>query len=406
MAKGFLIVSVYDNSVAKPIGEATVIVTGENYKESFTTDINGKTPIIELEAPLKIYSLIPQSEVKPYSVYSVEVSKSDYQTTIVNGVQILPEETALQSVYLIPNQVRQEEPKVIDLPPHTLWEDVQRNVIRNDYDIETNNFRVYPQVLVPEYVIVHDGAPNDTTAANYYVPFTDYIKNVTSGEIYSTWPRESLKANIYAIISFTLNRIYTEWYKSRGYNFTVTSSPSYDQLYVRNRTTYKNISDIVDEVFNTYIQLPNKDFPFLAQYNDGISVNNPGWLSQWGSKNLADQGYTAPQILKYYYTSNLTLPKAANTVGLPLSFPGYNLAIGSCGEPVQKIQIMLNTISGSYPAIPKISPADGRFGTNTRDSVKMFQEVFELPNTGVVDFATWYKISYIYVAVKQMLKGV
>lgn len=405
MEKGYLIVNVYADNVAQPVSDATVIVTGDNYKEIFTTDINGKTPLIELDAPLKIYSLSPQKEVRPYSVYNLEVSKPGFQTTIVNGVQVLPEETSIQNVYLPSTLLKAAVPKVIDLPPHSLWRYPEENIQNNNSE-KANETRVLPRVLIPEYIIVHDGIPTDTNAANYYVPFTDYIKNVTSGEIYSTWPVESIKANIYAIVSFTLNRIFTEWYKSQGYNFTITSSPKYDQAYVHNRTIFKTISDVVDQIFNYYIKLPGKNFPFLAQYNDGVDVNNPGWLSQWGSKDLADKGYNALQILKYYYVNNLTLEKAEQIEGLPTSFPGYNLAIGSCGEPVQKIQIMINTINGSYPGIPKIIPADGQFKTNTSDSIKTFQQVFELPVTGIVDFATWYKISYIYIAVTKMLQGV
>jgi hypothetical protein len=409
MDKGYLIVTVYESDVSKPISGANVTVRGENYEQSFITDDSGKTPTIELDAPLKIYSLIPQTEVRPYSVYQVEVSKSGYDPVIINGVEILPGETSLQSVYLsLSTTVKFKTFAVnpvstIDLPPHSLWKGSEKNTTNDNTQIDT---RVLPTIVIPEYIIVHDGAPTNTNAANYYVRFTDYIKNVASGEIYSTWPIEAIKANVYAILSFTMNRIFTEWYKSQGYNFTITSSPKYDQTYVHNRTIFKKISDVVDQIFNYHIQLPGRNYPFLAQYNDGIDVNNPGWLSQWGSKSLADRGYTALQILKYYYTNDLILNNANEIEGLPLSFPGYNLTMGSCGEPVQKIQIMINTISGSYPKIPKIIPANGQYLDNTRISIETFQEVFGLPITGIVDFATWYKISYIYIAVSKMLKGI
>lgn len=409
MSKGYLIVNVYVDTIAEPINSATVVVTGDNYERSFTTDIDGKTPTIELDAPLKEYSLTPQKEVRPYSIYSLRVSKPGYETTIVNGVQVLPEETSIQNVYL-PIQTStvatfaSTTDNVINLPPHSLWEEERKSQRNNG--IEGVFMRVLPDVAIPEYIMVHDGIPSNTNAANYYVPFTDYIKNVASGEIYSTWPKEAIRANIYAILSFTMNRIFTEWYKSQGYKFTITSSPKYDQIYVHNRTIFKTISDIVDQIFNYYIQLPGKNFPFLAQYNDGIETNNQGWLSQWGSKYLADQGYTALQILKHYYVSGLTLERAEQIEGLPLSFPGYNLEEGSCSEAVQKIQIMLNTISGSYPAIPKISPADGQYKSTTTSSVKKFQSTFNIPVTGIVDFATWYKISYVYIAVTRMLQGV
>lgn len=415
MDKGYLIVSVYAKNVNEPVSDATVIVRGDNYEQTFTTNNVGKTPTIELNAPLKEYSLTPQSQVRPYSIYQVEVRKPGYETTIINGVEILPQETSLQNVFLPIAQAAQtsafsvmavETPttptNVINLPPHSLWEEAQTTTTRN---IKTDDFRVYPDVLVPEYVIVHDGAPSDTTATNYYVLFTDYIKNVASSEIYSTWPIEAIKANIYAIISFTMNRIYTEWYRSQGYNFTITSLPSSDHTYVNNRTIFKTISDTVDQIFNYYIQLPYKNFPFFAQYDDGIKTNNPGWLSQWGSKSLADQGYNALQILRYYYPSTLTLQSAEDTVGLPTSFPGFDLRLGLCGEPTLQLQIMLNTISNNYPKIPKILPVTGQYQDNTKVSVQTFQEVFGLPVTGIVDITTWYRISYIYTAVNKMLQG-
>lgn len=406
MDKGYLIVTVYKNNVASPISGAQIIIRGDNYEQTFTTNESGKTPKIELDAPLKKYSLTPQTEVRPYSIYQVEASKTGYETTIINGVQIFPDVTSLQDVYLNETSQREEtkdEVKTIDIPPHSLWEESQQNTSRKG---SINDFRVYPQVFIPEYVIVHNGTPTDTTASNYYVPFTDYIKNVASGEIYATWPTESLRANIYAILSFTMNRIYTEWYKSQGYNFTVTSLPKYDQLYTNNRTIFKSISDVVDDIFYYHIELTNKNYPLLAQYDDGVNVNNPGWLSQWGTVTLANQGYSALEMLKYYYTDGLTLNSANEIEGLPLSFPGYNLEEKMCNEAVQKIQIMLNTISGSYPRIPKISPADGRYQNSTTESVKVFQEIFNLPITGIVDFNTWFKISYIYIAVSKMLQGI
>lgn len=431
MDKGYLVVNVYGVDKTEPISDATVIVRGDNYEQSFRTDNNGKTPIIELDAPLKIYSLTPQSEVRPYSIYQVEVIKQGYETVVVNGVQILPDETSLQDVYFSNNRNRLNglRTEVIDIPPHSLWEEAKEETTLNNSNINTNtnssvnttstatvnndttnnnlnDYRVLPKVLIPEYIIVHEGAPTNTTGANYYVLFTDYIKNVASSEIYSTWPIESIKANVYAILSFTMNRIFTEWYKSRGYNFTITSSPKFDHAYVHNRTIFKTISDVVDQIFYYHIKLGGKNYPFLAQYNDGIKVNNPGWLSQWGSKSLADQGLTALQILRYYYTNDLTLNAADDIEGLPISFPGYNLTLGICGEPVLYLQQMINIISNNFPAIPKIFPVDGQYNANTKRSVEIFQQTFQLPITGIVDFSTWYEISYIYIATSKMLQGI
>lgn len=412
MDKGYLIVTVFNENIAEPISDATVIVRGDNYEESFTTNINGKTAKIELDAPLKIYSLTPQTEVRPYSIYQVEVSKVGFETTIINGVQVFPEETSLQNVFLTASPTKsmlfkslyaKPSENVIDLPEHSLWQDTTESETTTE---SANTNRVFPNVLIPEYVIVHNGTPTSTNVATYYVPFIDYIKNVASGEIYSTWPREAIRANVYAILSFTMNRIFTEWYPSQGRRFTITSSPKYDQVYVHNRTIFESISNIVDEIFTYHIQLPNKNYPFFAQYNDGINTNNPGWLSQWGSKSLADQGYTALQILKYYYVDDLRLVSAEEIEGLPTSFPGFNLNLGMCNEAIQKTQIMLNTISGSYPAIPKVSPTNGTYRNDLVKSVEKFQEVFNLPITGIVDFNTWYRISYVYIAVSKMLQGV
>ncbi len=409
MDKGFLIVSVYKDSIAEPISGANVIVRAENYEQSFTTDSSGKTNIIELNAPLKIYSLTPQDEVRPYSIYQLEISKPGFETTIINGVQIFPEETSLQNVFLPTSTLKLKafSIKTLDIPTHELWKETKEGLENNNNNNDLNtDLRVYPNVVIPEYIIVHNGSPTNSNAENYYVNFIDYIKNVASSEIYSTWPTQSIKANVYAIISFTLNRIYSEWYKSQGYNFTITSLPRYDQAYSHNRTIFKSIADVVDEIFNQYIKITNQNFPLLAQYNDGIKTNNPGWLSQWGSKELADRGYTALQILKYYYTNNLVIESANNIIGLPTSFPGYNLNVGMCSEAIQKVQIMLNTISGNYPKIPKIIPADGQYKQNTKTSIEIFQEVFGIPITGVIDFITWYRISYVYIAVSKMLQGI
>ena len=406
MAIGKLIINVYTDSDAMPTDNVTVLVAGTNYYKEYKSDSNGKVYINDLTAPEKEYSLEPQKKVKPYSTYNIKVMKKGLQTTIINGVEILPDETAIQNVYLSSGYGADMPDKIINIPEHVLWEDYPPKIPEDPIKDETEETRVMPAVLIPEYIIVHDGIPSNTSAANYYVSFPDYLKNVASGEIYSTWPRETIKANVHAIASFTLNRIFTEWYKARGYNFTITSSPQYDQMYSHGRTIYQTISDVVDEVFNVYINLPGKKQPFFAQYNDGIKTNNPGWLSQWGSKELGERGYTAINILKHYYTPDLVLKTADEIVGLPTSFPGYNMSLGSCGEPIQKMQNELNVINGNYPGIPKVIPSDGQYLDSTKKSVEAFQKAFSLPVTGVINFATWYKISYIFVAVSKMIQGV
>ena len=408
MAKGYLIINVYADNIAQPVKNALVTIKGKNYLQNFKTDENGKTITIELDAPDEKYSQTEQESTKPYSEYEVTAIKKGLQTTIIKGVEIFPNETSIQKIYMSSNYTDDEITSTTELPEHNLWGNYPPKIPESPikFEEQDNNIRVLPSVLIPEYVIIHNGIPTNTNVSNYNVDFTDYIKNVASSEIYSTWPIETIKANVHAIVSFTLNRIFTEWYRTKGHNFTITATPQYDQSYTHNRTIFKSIADIVDQTFDYYIKLPNVTQPFLAQYNDGIKTNNPGWLSQWGSKDLGDKGYSALSILKHYYTNNLTLEQAEETEGLPTSFPGYNLKLGSCGEPVQKIQNMLNTINGNYPGIPKILPADGQFKENTESSVKTFQKVFDLTSDGIVNFATWYKIVYVYVAVSKMLQGI
>ncbi len=403
MPHGFLIVQVFADNEAQPLNGARIHITGENTDINETTDISGKTREIPLNAPSREFSLTPQSNVQPYSEYNLSVSMPGLESAIIEGVQIFDGETSIQKVFLNSIEGSLQKTDISDIDPHVLWGDYPPKI---DETNNNNELRVLPEVIIPEYIIVHDGIPTNSNAKNYIVSFPDYIKNVASSEIYSTWPKETIKANVMAIISFALNRIFTEWYTSRGYNFTITSSTAYDQKYSHNRTIFKSISDVVDEIFNQYVRRGNQKQPFLAQYNDGIKVNNKGWLSQWGSKELGDQGYDALSILRYYYSPDITPDTAEIIEGLPQSFPGYNLQMGSCGQPVQKIQNEINKINGSYPGIPKIIPADGVFDERTRNSVRIFQQVFGLPVTGVVNFATWYRISYIFAAVSKMLQGI
>lgn len=404
MAKGRLIVNVYVNNIATPIEGATVNISdGTNSIDTLTNE-SGQTNIIELEAPEKTYSLEPQNEVRPFSVYNITVYKEGLGVTTIIGAQIYDDILSIQDVYLSTMTGDAGKQTTVITPP-TIWENrtpriEQGNI--NSYD----DSKVLPKVIIPEYIIVHDGIPTDTYAANYYVSFSDYIKNVTCSEIYPTWPRETIKANVHAIVSFTLNRVFTEWYFSKGYNFTITSSPAYDQKYTHNRTIFETVSNIVDEIFMQYLKFPGRSFPFFAQYSDGINVVKDGWLSQWGSKTLGDQGYTALQIVRHYYGNTIELKEAEIVPGLPTSFPGYNLTIGACGEEVQLMQNALNKIRGSYPALPLIPNTNGIFDTSTEEAVKKFQSVFSLPVTGIVNFATWYRISAIFVAVSDMLKGI
>ncbi|MDE5884221.1 MAG: peptidoglycan-binding protein [Oscillospiraceae bacterium] len=254
--------------------------------------------------------------------------------------------------------------------------------------------------FIPREITVHLGAP-DEDAANVTLPFSDYIKNVASSEVYPTWPENALRANIYAIVSFALNRIYTEWYRSRGYPFDITSVTQYDQKFIENREIYNSISALVDELFDDYIRREGNIEPLFAAFCNGTTVTCSG-LSQWGTVDLANQGLLPYQILQYYYGDDITIVKNAPVRTAESSYPGEVLAPGSSGIPVQTMQIQLNRISRNYPAIPKIPDADGVYNSATESAVRTFQGIFNLPQTGVVDKATWYKIEYIYTSVKHL----
>lgn len=254
---------------------------------------------------------------------------------------------------------------------------------------------------IPESITVHLGRPDDATARDITVDFPYYIKNVASSEVYPTWPEAALRANIYAIISYTLNRYYTEWYRSQGYDFDITNSIQYDQTFIENRDIYEPISRIVDEIFNNYIQRQGHIEPLYAAYCDGVETQCEG-LYQWGSVDLAREGYIPYDILTYYYGDDINIVLDAPIRPNIPSYSGVPLTIGSAGNDVRRIQIQLNRISNNYPAIPKIYPVDGIYSQNTEAAVKVFQKVFNLPQTGVVDKATWYKINYIYNSVKKL----
>ena len=254
--------------------------------------------------------------------------------------------------------------------------------------------------VIPESITVHLGAPN-SPAENVTVSFSDYIKNVASSEIYPTWPENALRANIYAQISFALNRIYTEYYRSRGYDFDITNSTSVDQSFVYGRDIFDNISEIVDEIFNDYIARQGFIEPLFALYCDGVRTNCPG-LSQWGSVDLAERGYIPYDILRYYYGNDINIIRDAPVENIGASYPGVPLRLGSAGNDVRTVQTRLNRISANYPAIPKISSPDGIFGTETENAVLEFQRIFSLSADGIVGKATWYRIQSIYNAVKKL----
>lgn len=372
----------------------------ESVIEEVRTDSTGRTDTVVLEAPPLEYSLSP-GEQQPYSEYTFSVSAEGFETITVSGSEILSGQLSLQTIRLRPIEER-ETPDVVVIPAHTLYGNYPPKIAEAEVKpVSQTGEIVLSRVVVPEFVVVHDGSPRDTTATDYYVRYRDYIKNVASSEIYSTWPRAALQANILAIMSFTLNRVYTEWYRNKGFNFTITSSTAFDHKWIYGRNIFESISEVVDEIFDAYLSRPNVKQPILTQYCDGNRVTCPNWMSQWGSKNLADQGYSAIEILRYYYGDSIYINAAEEVAGVPSSYPGYALRVGSSGDAVRQIQEQLNAISNNYPLIPKIS-VDGIYGPATENAVKVFQSVFNLTQDGIVGRRTWYRIQDIYVAVTRI----
>lgn len=390
-----------------PLSNASVTIsyTGvpEKTLETLVTDSQGQTEPVDLDAPPIEYSLNP-GEAQPYTEYTLQVAAPGYEPASVSGSEVLSRQLSLQEVILYPLQ-REEAPDVIVIPAHTLYGNYPPKIAENEVKpIPSTGEIVLNQVVVPEYVIVHDGAPTDTTAKDYTVRYRDYIKNVACSEIYATWPKETLLANILAIQSFTLNRVYTEWYRNQGFPFTITASTAFDQKWIYGRNLFASISQAVDEIFDQYLSRPNVKQPILTQYCDGKRSSCPQWLSQWGSKDLGEQGYTALEIIRNYYGTSMYINTAEEIAGIPVSYPGYPLRVGSVGEDVVKIQEQLNTISDNFPLIPKLT-ADGIFGERTQEAVKTFQSVFGLTQDGIVGSRTWYRIQEIYVAVTRMAEG-
>ena len=393
-----------------PIAGATVSITSLDNPsrpvEVLTTGSDGFTPFINLPAPPYALSQEP-SDVRPYSEYVLDISAPGYEPIRISGAEILAGVTAKQQAQMLPSPAGlPDSVEEFIIPDHTLYGSYPPKIAEAEVkETITSGEIVLPSVVIPEFVIVHDGTPNNRNAKNYTVRYRDYIKNVASSEIYATWPESTIYANILAILSFTLNRVYTEWYRSRGYDFTITSSTAFDHKWIPERNIYDTIDAAVDNIFNNYLSRPNVKQPILTQYCDGKQVSCPGLMTQWGSKALGDQGYTPLQILRNFYGNNIYINSTEEISGVPSSYPGAALHSGSRGNSVRTIQQQLNVISDAYPRIPKVAE-DGVFGQGTEDAVKEFQRIFDLTPDGVVGFNTWYKISAIYVAVSRIAEYV
>ena len=405
MSKGYLTIQVTAHNFATPVVGAKIDITDMdgNFIETLFTNISGTTPTMTLDAPPPETQLNPELPVVPYDKYIVDITAKDYLENITRGVQIYGDSSSTLPVDLI-TETPANAGHIVErtIGENALLEqsaNLNQAIPPEDEEYMEMETLIHSEVYIPTHIIVHLGTPA-STARNVTVRFADYIKNVASSEIFPDWPYNSLRANIHAQISLTLNRVYTEWYRSQGYNFDITNSTRYDQYFVEGRNIFENISKIVDEIFNTYVVKPPGTEPYFTEYCDGKTATCPG-MKQWGTVTLADQGMNYLSILRYYYGQGIYIATTNNIKTSYESFPGY-LTSGSSGSNVAIIQTQLNRIRQNFPAIPVISPVDGRYGTQTAAAVRKFQEVFSLPQTGAVDRATWYKISYIYTAVKKL----
>jgi peptidoglycan hydrolase-like protein with peptidoglycan-binding domain len=370
------------------------------------TDDTGLATFEDIPCPPAALSLDEANTQRPYSTVDLSVSREGYDPQDYEGIQIFDTQQSMLDLALIPSedpdgdqQVRTPayDPEQFDIPPHKLYTGGDSSGPEPEQTCPAP--RVLPQPIIPNRITVHLGKPA-ASARNVTVSFRDYIKNVASSEVYPTWPEEALRANIHAQISLALNRIFTEWYKSKGYNFDITNSTSYDQYYVHGRSIFEPMDRITEEIFNTYARKQGTIDPYYTEYCDGKTVSCKG-MKQWGTVTLAQQGRNALQILQYYYGNDLELVRTNNIADIPESYPGTPLRIGSTGDAVRVIQRQLNRIAQDYPFFGRTS-VDGVFGQTTADVVKKFQKQFNLTQDGVVGRATWYKISYIYVSVKKL----
>lgn len=422
MSQGYLSISTRLANDASPIEGVRVYIASSPYSASndqstqevsenfynyyLTTDSSGNTGFIRLETPDFSMSVNENNTQLPYTVADVYAAADGFFPIRIKNVQVFPETQSVLPINMVPissgysdafNGVLEftiPKSQLLSIDGHNMQgpgSDLAEPLISED-------------IYIPEVVRVHLGTPA-SNAQNLTVPFTDYIKNVASSEIYPTWPEESLKANIYAIISLTLNRFFTEWYPSQGYDFDITSTTRYDQSFVPGRNIFENISRTVDEIFNTYVTREGYINPLFTAFCDGRTVSCNG-LSQWGTVSLANEGNNALQILRYYYGQDVGLTTTDDIRSSESSYPGTPLRIGSSGDDVLRIQGYLTRIRENYPAIPVIPTLDGNFGYSTDAAVRAFQEIFDLAVDGIVGKATWYKISYVYSSVRKLAEVV
>ena len=402
MAVGYLMMQARTAHDAVPLRgvQISVLDDEQNRIYELTTDENGDTRSVSLETVDKSYSQNENFAGTPYVTYNVLARAQGFNTLFVADIPIFDGELAVLPLSLVPMQEDQrssEQTRItVGAPAVTMTGEREQEGPGR----EAGDQYVLRQVVIPNPITVHMGTP-DSTASNIQVSFPDYVKNVASSEIYPTWPEAALRANIYAIITFALNRVYTEWYRAKGYSFDITNSTAYDQYFVYGRPVYESISRIVDQIFNEYVRRQGQNAPYFTSFCNGTTANCAG-LSQWGTVTLANQGYTPIRILRYYYPDDIEIAETNAVSNVVTSYPGTPLRVGSTGLDVQTIQTYLNRIRRNYPAIPAITDETGVFGDSTRAAVTKFQSIFNLATDGIVGKATWYKISNLYTAVTRL----
>lgn len=401
MTTGILRIQAFAARKSAPVEGVRIAITGDGFAAVRHTDAQGNAEDVTIQTPACRLSLEEQNTTqRPYAVCSLTASKPGYRTVRIQGVQIFPGQVTLAQPEMIPEtEAGRDVPDVpVVIPEHPLFAGQGGSGARPVVECPAAPL-VLDRVVIPKTITVHLGKPS-ASARNVTVSFRDYIANVASSEVYPTWPEQALRANIHCQISLALNRIYTEWYPSKGYSFNITNSTSYDQYYVHGRTVFDVMVRITNDIFNTYIRKKGTVNPYYAEYCDGKSVSCAG-LKQWGTVTLANQGKNALQILRYYYGNDVEIVRSDNIRSIPQSYPGSPLRQGSSGPAVFTLQRQLNRIAKDYPFLGKLN-VDGVFGAQMASTVRAFQKQFNLTADGVVGRQTWYKISYIYVSVKDL----
>lgn len=399
MAIGYLTMQARTAHDAVPLGGVRVSVLDdeENHVYELVTDENGETRKVSLETVDRSYSQNQNFTGKPYVAYHVLAQAEGFDALYVTDIPIFDGELAVLPLALVPMRERQRGRAQTDI---SIGSPAVAMTKERRQEGDAASPYVLRQVVIPNPITVHLGTP-DSAASNVQVSFPDYVKNVASSEIYPTWPDAALRANIYAIITFALNRVYTEWYRGRGYTFDITNSTAYDQYFIYGRPIYESVSRIVDQIFNEYVRRQGQNAPYFTSFCNGTTSSCAG-LSQWGTVSLANQGYTPIRILRYYYPDDVEIAETNAISNVVTSYPGTPLRAGSTGLDVQTIQTYLNRIRRNYPAIPAVTDETGVFGNSTRAAVTKFQSIFNLSADGVVGKSTWYKISSLYTAVTRL----